>query len=85
MTRDKKHEKKKPAPWRTHSKRTGAIILIALAVLCVLFSVFFVLAHLENMKFEIILNNYLGLSCEDMRNTATDPWQYDALKTKDCP
>jgi len=65
-----------------HSKRTGAIILIVLAFLIVGGSVFFYLATLENEKFEIELDKFQALSCQEMFENAREPWQYETLENK---
>ncbi len=60
-----------------HSKRTGAIILIALAFFLVGSAVFVYLAIEENKKFEIELDNFQALSCDEIRSMDLEPWQND--------
>jgi len=49
-----------------HSKRTGAIILIALAFFLVSSAVFIYLAMEENKAFEVELQRFIALTCEGM-------------------
>jgi len=75
-----------------HSKRTGAIILIAFAFLLVGGSVFMYLAMQENEKFEIELDNFQALSCEEMKKETDiikfnadlygDYWKYEVYLGK---
>ena len=61
-----------------HSKRTGAIILIALAFFLVGSAGFVYLAMKENEKFELELDNFLALSCNEIKNMDLEPWQSEA-------
>ncbi len=70
-----------------HSKRTGAIILIALTFFLVGSAVFVYLAMEENNKFEIELDNFQALTCEGMEEVIHDKhphikWQQEAYFNK---
>ncbi len=70
-----------------HSKRTGAIILIALTFFLVGSAVFVYLAMEENKKFEIELQRFIALSCDDMEKEMHDlhphiKWQQEAYFNK---
>ncbi len=65
-----------------HSKRTGAIILIALTFFLVGSAVFVYLAMEENKKFEIELDNFQALSCDEMRSMGYEPWKYEVYLNK---
>jgi len=64
-----------------HSKRTGAIILIVMAFLIVGGSVFMYLANEENKKFEVELDNFQALPCDEIRNMDLEPWQSEVYLT----
>ena len=75
--------KKVNAPFKTHSKKTGVIILLVLGFLIVGTIIFFYLVIQENEKFEIELDNYLALSCDDMKKqTNGEAWKEEALLNK---
>jgi len=68
-----------------HSKRTGALILVGLAVFLVGGSIFLYLANLENEKFEIKLDDFQALSCEDMKKEIdlyNDDWRNEVYLNK---
>jgi len=67
-----------------HSKQTGKYILYALAFFLISGSLFLYLANEENKKFEIELQTFLSLSCEDMKKDFMnlEPWQNEAYLTK---
>jgi hypothetical protein len=79
MAKDKKHNKPKRMNLAMHSKKTGAIILGVLAFLVIGGSAFMVLAHNENVKFEIELDNFQALSCVEIDNmNDLKRWQREA-------
>jgi len=66
-----------------HSKRTGAIILFVLAFLVIGGSAFMYLANEENKKFEIELDNFQALSCDEIDNMDNlERWQREAYLNK---
>lgn len=67
MGKNKKHIKKDKPFVKTHSRKTGAIILISLAVLLVGGSIILYSAHLENQAFELDYQKFLALSCDEMK------------------
>lgn len=88
MAKDKKHNKPQRRNLAMHSKQTGAIILIVLAVLLVGGSAFFYLAHLENEKYERQLDQFQLLSCEEMNNNIKQDrlniefWKHEVYQNK---
>jgi hypothetical protein len=84
MTKDKKHNKPQRRNLAMHSKKTGALILVGLVVFLVGGSAFMVLAYLENEKFEIELQTFLTLSCDDMKKDFMnlEKWQHEAYILK---
>ncbi len=60
---------------KMHSKRTGAIILAVLGFLVIGGSIFMYFADLENKQFEIELDKFQALSCDDMQSNASESWQ----------
>lgn len=87
MGKNQKAPKKKPAPFRTTSKKTGAIILTVTIISCVLILGFFLYASDFAEKQKQYENNWRLLNCEDMlKDNSIDPfvWKVLALKDKNC-
>lgn len=85
MGKDKKHIKKKPAPFKTHSKKTGIIILVVLGLFLLNASVFFYLAYTEAEKINAVENEFRLLPCEEMKKQGlNESWKNMAYLDKGC-
>jgi len=81
MTRKKQH------PFKTTSKKTGAILLIVLLVLAVGGSIFFYLAIEESDRLKIVMDEWRTQDCEAMikdQEVNREYWKHLAIKDKEC-
>ena len=79
--------KKKIAPWKTTSKKTGAIILVTFILLLALTISFLIYAYDFAQKQKLYEDEFRLLPCEDMKlDYQKDPyiWKIITLKDMNC-
>lgn len=72
--KDKKHKKKDKPFMKTHSRRTGKIILVALTLILIGGISFFALAWNEADKINQDEKRFRALSCEEMNNEINEDY-----------